>query len=88
MDKNKNAAIQREDDMAWYRQALDRRQKEITKGVEGFEGAGISKWAMTAEYQQADMADKSALRLAQRRAVRNWLGAKVFRPFWGNGVMG
>jgi hypothetical protein len=88
MDKNKNAELQREDEMAWYRKALDRRQNEVTKGVEGFDGAGMSKWAMTDAYQQAEMADKSALRLAQRRAVQNWLGAKTFRPFWGNGIMG
>jgi len=88
MNKNTNAALQREDEMAWYRQALDRRQNEITKDVIGFDGAGMSKWAMTAEYQQAPQADKATLRMAQRRAVQNWRGAKVFRPLWGIGING
>ena len=88
MDKNTNAELQREEEMAWYRAALDKRQEAITKGAYGFDGSGMSRWAMSAEYQQAPQRDRVALRLSERRAKQNWAGAKVFRPFWSNGPMG
>jgi hypothetical protein len=88
MDKNTFAAAQRTADMDWYRRALDRRQAAVTDGVRGFDGAGVSKWAMTPEYQQADMADNYARRLSERRAKQNWHGAKALRPFWGIGLVG
>ena len=83
-----NIAKQREEEMAWYRGALDKRQEDITSGAYGFDGSGMSRWAMTAEYQQQKLQDRSSLALSQRRIKQNWANAKHWRPFWGNGIFG
>jgi len=90
MNKDKGAYSEeaRKREMAWYTQALNKRQDAVTDGAYGYDGSGMSRWAMSADYQQHELQDKAALRMAERRAKQNWLGAKVFRPFWGNGLMG
>lgn len=88
MDKYKFAELQRDKDMEWYQAALKKRQDAVTEGVEGFSGAGTSRWAMTDEYQQHEMQDRAALKLSERRAKQNYNLARKWRPFWGVGLKG
>lgn len=87
MDKQQYAEASRKQEMDWYKQLLERRQKDVTKGAYGFEGSGTSRWAMTEMYQQAEQADKRELSLGERRAIQNWAGAKSLKPFWSNGLV-